>query len=91
MASRGPGASNATLGLHVASQEAIPLVLLVGQVDMPNLNRDGVQAIGTGRAFRWPYQVVHQNRFSGLGARDDGARILRGARRHARAGGDRVA
>jgi acetolactate synthase I/II/III large subunit len=39
MASRGPGAFNAALGLHVASQEAIPLVLLVGQVDTPNLNR----------------------------------------------------
>jgi acetolactate synthase-1/2/3 large subunit len=51
MVSRGPGASNAALGLHVASQEAIPLVLLVGQVDTPNLNRDAVQEIDTGRAF----------------------------------------
>ena len=51
MASRGPGASNATLGLHVASQEAIPLVLLVGQVETPDLNRDAVQEIDTGRAF----------------------------------------
>jgi acetolactate synthase I/II/III large subunit len=51
MASRGPGASNAAIGLHVASQEAIPLVLLVGQVDRPNLNRDAVQEIDTGRAF----------------------------------------
>src|SRR6478735_7105556 len=51
MASRGPGASNAALGLHVASQEAIPLVLLVGQVDTSNLNRDAVQEIDTGRAF----------------------------------------
>jgi acetolactate synthase-1/2/3 large subunit len=51
MASRGPGACNAALGLHIASQEAIPLVLLVGQVDTPNLNRDAVQEIDTGRAF----------------------------------------
>lgn len=51
MASRGPGACNAALGLHVASQEAIPLVLLVGQVDTPNLNRDAVQEISSGRAF----------------------------------------
>lgn len=49
--SRGPGASNAALGIHVASQEAIPLLLLVGQVDRPNLNRDAVQEIDTGRAF----------------------------------------
>ena len=51
MVSRGPGASTAALGLHVASQEAIPLVLLVGQVDTPNLNRDAVQEIDTGQAF----------------------------------------
>ncbi|WP_065752168.1 thiamine pyrophosphate-dependent enzyme [Bradyrhizobium paxllaeri] len=51
MASRGPGASNAAIGLHVASQEAIPLVLLIGQVETPNLNRDAVQEIDTGRAF----------------------------------------
>jgi len=51
MASRGPGAFNAALGIHVASQEAIPLILLVGQVDRPNLNRDAVQEIDCGRAF----------------------------------------
>jgi acetolactate synthase-1/2/3 large subunit len=51
MASHGPGASDAALGLHVASQEAIPLVLLVGQIETPNLNRDAVQEIDTGRAF----------------------------------------
>src|SRR5260370_31187863 len=51
MASRGPGAFNAALGLYVASQEAIPLVLLVGQVDTPNLNRDAVHEIDTGRAI----------------------------------------
>lgn len=51
MASRGPGAFNAALGIHVASQEAIPLIALVGQVDRPNLNRDAVQEIDCGRAF----------------------------------------
>src|SRR5258706_8712104 len=51
MASRGPGAFNAALGLHVAAQEAIPLVMLVGQVDRPNLARDAVQEIDCGRSF----------------------------------------
>jgi acetolactate synthase-1/2/3 large subunit len=51
MASRGPGAFNAALGIHVASQEAIPLIILIGQVDRPNLNRDAVQEIDCGRAF----------------------------------------
>src|SRR5258707_12242566 len=40
MVSRGPGASNPALGLHVPSQEAIPLALLVGQVHTRNLNRE---------------------------------------------------
>ncbi|SFN83364.1 acetolactate synthase-1/2/3 large subunit [Bradyrhizobium sp. Rc3b] len=51
LASRGPGAFNAALGLHVAEQEAIPLVMLVGQVDRPNLDRDAVQEIDCGRSF----------------------------------------
>ncbi|MCK1588575.1 MULTISPECIES: thiamine pyrophosphate-dependent enzyme [unclassified Bradyrhizobium] len=51
MTSRGPGAFNAALGLHVAAQEAIPLVMLVGQVDRPNLARDAVQEIDCGRSF----------------------------------------
>jgi acetolactate synthase-1/2/3 large subunit len=50
-ASRGPGAFNAALGLHVAAQEAIPLVMLVGQVDRPNLDRDAVQEIDCHRSF----------------------------------------
>jgi acetolactate synthase-1/2/3 large subunit len=49
--SRGPGACNAALGLHVASQEAIPLIMLVGQVETAELNRDAVQEIDTTRAF----------------------------------------
>lgn len=51
MVSRGPGAFNAALGLHVAAQEAIPLVMLVGQVDRPNLDRDAVQEIDCSRSF----------------------------------------
>jgi acetolactate synthase-1/2/3 large subunit len=48
--SRGPGACNAALGLHVASQEAIPLIMLVGQVETAELNRDAVQEIDTTRS-----------------------------------------
>ncbi|WP_027535086.1 thiamine pyrophosphate-dependent enzyme [Bradyrhizobium sp. WSM3983] len=51
MASRGPGAFNAALGLHVAAQEAIPLMMLVGQVDRPNLDREAVQEVDCSRSF----------------------------------------
>lgn len=51
MASRGPGAFNAAIGVHVASEEAIPLILLIGQVDTVNLGRGAVQEIDSSRAF----------------------------------------
>lgn len=51
LASRGPGAFNAAIGVHVAAEEAVPLVLLIGQVDTPNLGRNAVQEIDSTRAF----------------------------------------
>ncbi|MDP9972215.1 acetolactate synthase-1/2/3 large subunit [Variovorax paradoxus] len=51
MASRGPGAFNAAIGVHVAAEEAVPLILLIGQVETPNLGRGAVQEIDTGKAF----------------------------------------
>lgn len=51
MVSRGPGLCNAALALHVASQEAIPLIVLMGQVDTPMLGRDAVQEIDTKSTF----------------------------------------
>lgn len=51
MASRGPGAFNAAIGLHVAAEEAIPLILLIGQVDRPNLGRGAVQEINSSKSF----------------------------------------
>jgi acetolactate synthase-1/2/3 large subunit len=73
MVSRGPGASNAALGLHVASQEAIPLLLLVGQVDTASLNRDAVQEIDTRRAFsgllKWSARIDSAAQVSEMMAR----------------------
>lgn len=51
MCSRGPGLSNAAIGIHVAAQEALPLLVLVGQVDMPNLGRDAVQEVAAATMF----------------------------------------
>lgn len=49
--SRGPGAFNAAIALHVAEQEAIPLVMFIGQVDTTNLGRGAVQEIESAKAF----------------------------------------
>lgn len=49
--SRGPGMSNATIGLHVAQQDALPLVVFVGQVDRPLLGRHAFQEVDYRRMF----------------------------------------
>jgi len=45
MVSRGPGLANAMIGVHVAAQDAVPLIVLVGQVESYHLGRDAVQEI----------------------------------------------
>ncbi len=42
---RGPGATNASIALHVARQASIPMVLGVGQVARANLGRESFQEI----------------------------------------------
>lgn len=49
--SRGPGMSNATIGIHVAQQDAVPLVVFVGQVDRPLLGRHAFQEVDYRRMF----------------------------------------
>lgn len=45
LVTRGPGASNAAIGVHIASQDASPMVLLVGQVPTTELGRRAFQEI----------------------------------------------
>lgn len=42
---RGPGAANASIGVHVAMQDSIPLVLFVGDVDRALRDREGFQEV----------------------------------------------
>lgn len=62
MVTRGPGLSNAMIGIHVASQDAVPLIVLVGQVDMPNLGRGAVQEFDAkelGAWLKWSARIDH--------------------------------
>ncbi|MBC6439573.1 MAG: thiamine pyrophosphate-binding protein [Rhodospirillales bacterium] len=43
--SRGPGATNASIGVHTADQDSIPLVLFIGQVPREELGREAFQEI----------------------------------------------
>src|SRR5918997_3405557 len=47
--SRGPGASNAAIAVHTAQQDAVPLILLIGQVARPDVRRDAFQEIDYGK------------------------------------------
>jgi len=42
---RGPGATNGSIGVHCADQDSTPLVLFVGQVPRANLGREALQEI----------------------------------------------
>ena len=42
---RGPGASNASAGVHIAQQDSNPMVLFVGQIDRGSRERDTFQEV----------------------------------------------
>lgn len=45
MATRGPGAANASAGVHVAQQDSTPLILFLGQVARGMIGRDAFQEV----------------------------------------------
>ncbi|WP_207548110.1 thiamine pyrophosphate-dependent enzyme [Salipiger profundus] len=51
MVSRGPGCANATIAVQTAQEDAVPFILLVGQVERRNLGRDAFQEVDYGRTF----------------------------------------
>jgi acetolactate synthase-1/2/3 large subunit len=53
MVTRGPGATNACPGLHIARQDSTPMILLIGQVERSMRGREAFQEIDY-RAFLGP-------------------------------------
>jgi acetolactate synthase-1/2/3 large subunit len=49
--SRGPGATNASIAVHVAEQDAVPLVLFVGQVPRAEIGRRSFQEVDYAKTF----------------------------------------
>jgi acetolactate synthase-1/2/3 large subunit len=64
--SRGPGAANATLGIHTAFQDATPLVVFIGQIPRRSQERLAFQEIDYRRMFgemaKWVAQIDHPAR-----------------------------
>lgn len=61
MVTRGPGATNASAGLHIARQDATPMILFVGQVARDMREREAFQEIDYRRMFgqvaKWVAEV----------------------------------
>jgi len=58
---RGPGATNASAGVHVAFQDSTPLILFIGQVGKSMIDREAFQEIDYRRMFgqmsKWVAQI----------------------------------
>jgi acetolactate synthase-1/2/3 large subunit len=63
---RGPGATNASAGVHIAMQDSTPLVLFVGQIDNRQTDRETFQEVDYKAMFgglvKWVAQVDHTDR-----------------------------
>ncbi len=51
MVTRGPGATNASAGLHIARQDSVPMILFIGQVQRDAREREAFQEVEYRRAF----------------------------------------
>ncbi|MCV0383773.1 MAG: thiamine pyrophosphate-binding protein [Erythrobacter sp.] len=58
---RGPGATNASIGVHVAMQDSQPMILFVGDVDSQMRDREGFQELDFaaffGPACKWAARI----------------------------------
>ena len=51
-ATRGPGATNASIGVHVAFQDSTPMILFIGDVARGQRDREGFQEVDFAAMFR---------------------------------------
>ena len=49
--SRGPGATNASIAVHTAQQDAMPLVLFIGQIERKDIGRGAFQEVDYAKTF----------------------------------------
>ena len=67
---RGPGASNAAIGLHTAFQDSTPMILFIGQVASDQRDREAFQELDYRQVFgpgtlgmaKWVAEVQHADR-----------------------------
>ncbi|MFV0473936.1 MAG: thiamine pyrophosphate-binding protein [Pikeienuella sp.] len=63
---RGPGATNAAAGVHVAKQDSTPMILFVGQIGRRMKGREAFQEVDYRQTFRdlakWVEEIDHADR-----------------------------
>lgn len=65
---RGPGASNATIGLHTAQQDSTPMIMFIGQVGSDFTDREAFQEVDYRRVYgsmtKWVAQIDRADRMA---------------------------
>ncbi len=66
MVTRGPGATNASIGVHTAMQGSVPMILLIGQVDQDMQDREAFQEIDYRKFYgditKWVVEIRETDR-----------------------------
>src|SRR5690625_2932690 len=66
MATRGPGATNLSAGLHTAQQDSTPMVAMLGQVERHFMGREAFQEVDFASYFKdlckWSVEIDDANR-----------------------------
>ncbi len=70
---RGPGATNASIGVHTAMQDSVPMILFVGQVGTDMKGREAFQEVDYRAAFgplaKWAVEIDEVSRVPEIVAR----------------------
>lgn len=70
---RGPGATNASIGVHTAMQDSSPMILFVGQIGTEMREREAFQEVDYRAVFgsmvKWATEIEHADRVPELVAR----------------------
>ena len=73
MVTRGPGATNASIGVHTAMQDSAPMILLVGQIGTDMREREAFQEVNYRAVFgtlaKWVTEIDRVERIPELIAR----------------------
>lgn len=73
MVTRGPGATHASIGVHIAQQDSTPMILFIGQIARNHVGREAFQEVDYeamfGRLAKWVVEINDASRIPEIMAR----------------------